>query len=251
MSQELLPLVGLILFISSLIQGAVGFAFGLIALTFLTLLGIELSVIVPLLLSASITQLVVGVCKLRKHIKYPPLIKGSLIRYVTLPLGILSLGYITAAIGKAQIEQLVGFLILLIVGLQIVVRPVPRNKLHCFWTFLAFSASGYFAGLIAVGGPPIVLWVMTHKWTNQQIRSFLFASFLASAPINFITLYYVLGDEVFASMFYGFAFSPLIALGSHLGVKLGHAFSPEKLRAIAFSILVISSLSSIAAPLLH
>ncbi|KLN62399.1 hypothetical protein WH96_02530 [Kiloniella spongiae] len=251
MPQELLPLIGVILFVSSLIQGAVGFAFGLIALTFLTLLGIELSVIVPLLLSASIAQLVVGVYKLREHIKYPPLIKGSLIRYITLPLGILSLGYITATIDKTQIEQLVGVLILAIVAVQIIVRPIPRDKLHWLWTSLAFSASGFFAGLIAVGGPPIVLWVMAHKWTNQQIRSFLFASFLASAPINFITLYYVLGDNVLSPMIYGFAFSPLIALGSHLGVKLGHAFSPEKLRTIAFSILAISSLSSIAAPLLH
>ncbi|WP_421782966.1 TSUP family transporter [Kiloniella litopenaei] len=251
MPQDLLPLVALILFISSLIQGAVGFAFGLIALTFLTLLGIELTIVVPLLLTAGLAQLLVGVYKLRDHIQYRPLIKGSVIRYVTLPLGIISLGYITTAIDKDQIEQLVGIIILGIVGLQLVVRPIPRENLHPIWTFLAFGASGYTAGLIAVGGPPIVLWVMAHKWTNGQIRSFLFASFLASAPINAVVLYLVLGDSVFAQMLYGLAFSPLIALGSHLGVKLGHAFSPEKLRTIAFSILAISSLSSVVGPLLH
>ncbi|WP_157845897.1 TSUP family transporter [Kiloniella litopenaei] len=251
MPQDLLPLVAFILFISSLIQGAVGFAFGLIALTFLTLLGIELTIVVPLLLTAGLAQLLVGVYKLRDHIQYRPLIKGSVIRYVTLPLGIISLGYITTAIDKDQIEQLVGIIILGIVGLQLVVRPIPRENLHPIWTFLAFGASGYTAGLIAVGGPPIVLWVMAHKWTNGQIRSFLFASFLASAPINAVVLYLVLGDSVFAPMLYGLAFSPLIALGSHLGVKLGHAFSPEKLRTIAFSILAISSLSSVAGPLLH
>ncbi len=251
MSPDLLPLVALILFISSLIQGAVGFAFGLIALTFLTLLGIELTIIVPLLLTAGLAQLLVGVYKLRDHIQYEPLIKGSIIRYITLPFGILSLGYITTTIDKAQIEQLVGILILGIVGLQLLVKPTPKEKLHPFWTFLAFGASGYTTGLIAVGGPPIVLWVMAHKWTNGQIRSFLFASFLASAPINAVMLYFVFGDSTFSPMLYGLAFSPLIALGSHLGVKLGHAFSPEKLRTIAFSILAISSLSSIATPLLH
>ncbi len=251
MPQELLPLIAIVLFIASLIQGAVGFAFGLFALTFLTLLGIDLTFTVPLLLTASLAQLLVGVYKLHEHIKYEPLIKGSIIRYITLPLGILSLGYISSTIEKSAIEQLVGILILTIVVVQIAIRPSPKEKLHPFWSFLAFSASGYTAGLIAVGGPPIVLWVMAHKWTNQQIRSFLFASFLASAPINAVVLYLVLGESIFTPMLYGLAFSPLIALGSHLGVKLGHAFSPERLRTIAFAILALSSISSIGAPLLH
>ncbi|WP_419903657.1 TSUP family transporter [Kiloniella sp.] len=251
MPLELLPYIAIILFLASLIQGAVGFAFGLFALTFLTLLGIELTVTVPLLLTSGLAQLLVGVIKLRNHIQYEPLIKGSIIRYVTLPLGIVTLGYISTTIEKSAIEQLVGVLILAIVIIQIAIRPSPKDKLHPFWSFIAFATSGYCAGLIAVGGPPIVLWVMAHKWTNGQIRSFLFASFLASAPINAIVLYLVLGDSIFTPMLYGLAFSPLIAFGSHLGVKLGHAFSPARLRTIAFFILALSSLSSISAPLLH
>ena len=251
MSPELLPYVAVILFLASLIQGAVGFAFGLFALTFLTLLGIDLTVTVPLLLTAGLAQLLVGVFKLLAHIQYEPLIKGTIIRHITLPLGIMTLGYLSSTIEKSMIEQLVGVLILAIVVIQIVVRPSPKEKLHPLFSFLAFSASGYCAGLIAVGGPPIVLWVMAHKWSNPQIRSFLFASFLASAPINAVVLYLVLGESIFSPMLYGLAFSPLIALGSHLGVKLGHAFSPEKLRTIAFFILALSSASSIGAPLLH
>ncbi|MFD2204456.1 TSUP family transporter [Kiloniella antarctica] len=251
MSPELLPYVAVILFVASLIQGAVGFAFGLFALTFLMLLGIDLTFTVPLLLTAGLAQLLVGVFKLRTHIQSEPLIKGTIIRHITLPLGIITLGYISSTIEKSTIEQLVGGLILAIVAVQIIVRPSPKEKLHPFWSFLAFSASGYSAGLIAVGGPPIVLWVMAHKWSNPQIRSFLFASFLASAPINVVVLYYVLGDSILTPMLYGLAFSPLIALGSHLGVKLGHSFSPERLRTIAFFILALSSASSIGAPLLH
>ena len=251
MPPELLPYIAIILFLASLIQGAVGFAFGLFALTFLTLLGIDLTVTVPLLLASGLAQLLVGVYKLREHIQYEPLIKGSAIRYITLPLGIITLGYISDTVEKSAIEQLVGFLILAIVVVQLAVRPSPKEKLHPFWSFLAFSTSGYCAGLIAVGGPPIVLWVMAHNWTNRQIRSFLFASFLASAPINAAVLYFVLGDSIFTPMLYGLAFSPLIAFGSHLGVKLGHAFSPERLRTIAFFILALSSGASIGAPLLH
>ncbi|WP_020590897.1 TSUP family transporter [Kiloniella laminariae] len=251
MPPELLPAIALILFIASLIQGAVGFAFGLFALTFLTLLGLELTTSVPLLLTSGLAQLLVGVIKLRDHIQYPPLIKGTAIRYITLPLGIIALGYLTSTIDKSQIEQLVGALIFLIVLTQIIIRPAPQQNLHAFWTWLAFSASGFIAGMIAVGGPPIVLWVMAHEWTNRQIRSFLFASFLTTVPVNAVVLYLVLGDEILTPMFYGLAFSPLIALGSHLGVKIGHAFSTERLRSIAFGILAISSVSSIAGPLLH
>ena len=248
--EDFLPLIAVVLFLSSIIQGAVGFAFGLFTLTFLTLMGIDLTTIVPLILTANLTQLIMGMYKLRDHLQYTPLIKGSIIRYITLPLGIMTLGYLSTSVDKSIIEQLVGGLIFLIVMIQIVVRPTPKEKHHPFWSYLAFSASGFSTGLIGVGGPPIVLWVMAHNWTNKQIRSFLFASFLSTGPINAVLLYFVLGDTIYTPMLYGLALSPLIALGSHLGIKLGHAFSAEKLRKIAFLLLTVTSISSIAGPLL-
>jgi uncharacterized membrane protein YfcA len=167
-----LLLIGAILFFSSLLQGAVGFAFGLIAIPKLVWTGLALSEAVAITSISIFTQVMVGTFQLRRHIRWQEVIPATVIRYATVPVGI-ALLLVIDTLGRSQIKQLLGFMLLLVLVAQIFLKVKPQERLHPKWMVLAFSSSGIMQGMAAMGGPPTVLWVMAHQWTNQQSPAFL------------------------------------------------------------------------------
>jgi uncharacterized membrane protein YfcA len=113
------------------------------------------------------------------------------------------------------------------------------------WTLLAFTCSGLLAGMFAMGGPPLVLWVMAHKWTAQESRAALLASFMLALVPHMPLMYLRFGNEVLGAFALGLAYSPLIVLSAWLGVRLGNLFSKKQLRIVAAGLLVVIALRSI------
>jgi uncharacterized membrane protein YfcA len=134
--------------------------------------------------------------------------------------------------------------------LQFYWRIEPREQLHPLWTLLAFSCSGLMHGLAAMGGPPAVLWVMAHRWSNRQTRAFLFSLFMLAGPVQVVLLYYSFGQEILWPMLAGLALTPVVAAGSAVGMRLGDSLSRNRLRQFAFGLLWVIALSSILAPFL-
>ena len=115
---------------------------------------------------------------------------------------------------------------------------------------LAFSGSGIMQGVAAMGGPPAVLWVMAHQWTNRQTRAFLLTLFLMVAPMQLALLYLTARSDIARALLIGLILSPLVALGSYIGVRLGDLIAMQALRQIALAILLLTALLSIVSPLL-
>ena len=248
MSPQLLAGIAVVLFLGSLLQGAVGFAFGLFAIPFLVWTGVSLSEAVALMSISVFVQVLVSTVQLRREVRWREVWVGTGFRYLTLPLGLTMLLLIDT-LDKAQIKQILGLLVLGVLLVQIYWKVEPRDDLSPRWTVLAFSSSGFMQGLAAMGGPPVVLWVMAHRWSSRQSRAFLLALFLLGAPPQMALLLAFSQQNIGGALLTGLMFAPLVALGAVIGVRLGNLIEKPLLRKVAFGILFVAALASILSPL--
>ena len=239
--------IAVVLFLASALQSAIGFAFVLFALPFALWLGLPLSHAVVMILLSVLVQVSVGAFQLRQSIRWGSVFFATALRYLALPLGLFVLYHLDAQ-DPDVVKQVVGLLVLISLAITILGRVEPRESLHKGWGVLAFSASGFLQGIAAVGGPPLVLWVMAHKWSNEETRSFLFACFLLSIPFQIAIIWATFGDQILGPLGTGLLLSPLVALGSAWGVRLGNQISKPLLRTISYAILALAALFSVLAP---
>jgi uncharacterized membrane protein YfcA len=145
-----------------------------------------------------------------------------------------------------MISAFLGACIILLVLLQIVLKTPPRDQLSAKWNYLAFAGSGLFAGMVGMGGPPLVLWLSAHRWSGQQMRAFLFANFAGLAPVILLLIWISFGNAILPAIGMGFLFAPVVVLGSLAGVRLGNYIPRELFRRILFGILIGLGLISIS-----
>ena len=80
--------IGLTLFSGSILQGAVGFGFGLFAIPILVWAGVRLSEAIAIMSISIFTQVLVATYQLRADVRWRDVVPASLIRYITIPIGI-------------------------------------------------------------------------------------------------------------------------------------------------------------------
>lgn len=239
-----------ILFFSSAVQSVIGFAFNLLAVPLLIWAGFSLAQAVAITSIPILVQVSLATWKLRSHVVWRDVLPASAIRYLTLPLGI-SLLYLVNRLDPTHVKQLVGVMLLLILAGQRWIRIRPREKLAFVWDLLAFSASGIMLGMLAMGGPPVVLWLMAHDWSALRTRAFMAALFLTAAPLQVVLLYWKLGESVASAFVVGLAMTPLVIAGSLLGIRLGNRLDREWLRRFILFFLFLTGVVSLFSPWLR
>ena len=236
-----------ILFLSSTIQSIIGFAFNLLAIPLLIWSGFSLAQAVALTSIPILVQVSAATWELRDHVVWREVLPASAIRYLTLPIGI-SLLYWINRLDPTHVKQLVGAMLLLILASQRWIRVRPKERLPRVWDLLTFSVSGIMLGMIAMGGPPVVLWLMAHDWSALRTRAFISALFFTTAPIQVLLLYWKLGDTVASAFVVGFATTPLVLAGSLLGIRLGNRLDRDRLRRFILFFLLLTGVVSLLSP---
>ena len=247
MSIEQLLIAAVILFFSSLTQAMIGFAFNLLAIPLLIWAGFSLAQAVVLTSIPMFTQLLTNTWKLRESIVWQDVKRPILIRYITLPIGIWLLYYLNN-LDTVYIKQLVGVILLLILASQLFVKFEVKEKLDKLWDYITFGLSGIMLGMLGMGGPPIVLWLLAHNWSAKRTRAFITTVFLFAAPIQIAMLYYKFGDKIPEMFIYAIYAIPIVVLAALLGVKIGNQLNKEKLRVIIVFFLFLLAIVSIFSP---
>jgi uncharacterized membrane protein YfcA len=247
---EILLPAAAILILSSAVQSIIGFAFNLLAVPLLIWSGLSLAQAVALTSVPILVQVSIATWKLRAEVPWREVLPASSIRFVTLPLGI-SLLYLINSYDPATVKQFVGAMLLLILAAQRWIRIPPRARLGLGWDLLAFGLSGLMLGMIAMGGPPVVLWLMAHDWSALKTRAFMASLFLIAAPVQLGLLYWKLGDEVADFFLYGLLMTPLVIAGSLAGIRLGNRLDRERLRRLILFFLFLTGVASLLSPWLH
>jgi uncharacterized membrane protein YfcA len=242
-------LVILILFFSSVVQGAAGFAAGLFGIPLLMLTGISLPDAVAISIVASAVQNLAAAWQLRREIDFRLAVRPSLIRLATLPVGAWALSLLGPE-NKDLASQAVGVIVLAIVGTQSLLRVEPREKLHSAWEWIAFSLGGFLLGLCGMGGPPMVLWVMAHNWPMNRARAFLYFLFVTGMPPQALVMWLIFGNKILEAMVLGLTTIPALLAGMYLGLWLARLMSDRVLRGLSWVTLVLIAVSAIVMPYL-
>jgi uncharacterized membrane protein YfcA len=248
---EQLVEVAAILFASSVVQGAIGFAAGLFGIPlFMIVTGMPLQDAVAISLVASLVQNSTGLWQLRRDVDFRRAWRPMLIRFALLPLGVATLQYVGSE-SRDLTTQVVGCVLLGIVAMQHIFRSGPRKRLHDAWEWLAFGVGGFLLGFCGMGGPPMVVWLLAHDWSHRRVKAFLyFLAFTGLVP-QALCLVLFFGTSIFYSMAVGAAGIPIVLVGTLLGLWLGALFSEARLRKLSSAVLLLIGLMAIVMPIVQ
>jgi uncharacterized protein len=243
-------LVGASLVVACAIQGAVGFGAGLFAIPLMVWAGMELPSAIAVTLSGVMVQTGWNLFRYRGHVRISETLPLFFLRVLTLPVGIALLG-VLVTFGPARVKQAIGGMLLLVMAMQWALKVKPREHVPWGWTVLAGCASGLTAGLVGMGGPPVVLWVMAHDWPAKKARAFLWATFLMLSPVNAVLLIYGFGAGIGWWLVFGLCLAPLVVVGSEAGMRAGAMMSRQRLRMASLGLLLLLALVMVLGPMMN
>jgi len=237
----------IILLLSSMIHSASGFGFALFMMPLLVWNGFSLAQASIFTATSGFVLSCLMVYQLREHVQWKLLWPTLIPRVGGLMIGIFILTFLNS-LDKALIRQFLGAALLLTVIIQIAVNVKPRDHVHRGWFWGALGSGGILNGLVGFGGPPVVLWVMAHNWSKQQIRAFLAAIYWTIIPVQIILLLVTFGQPLVQFSLQAVIYIPLVVIGVLAGVWLGGFLNKARLRRFVQVLLILTAVWSIVAP---
>ena len=143
------------------------------------------------------------------------------------------------------VKRLVGIGVLLGVILRVAAWKIAQREWSRSASIAAFSLSGLLQGLVAMGGPPLVLWMTTRDFQAKQARAFTLTLFLFNAPVQVLLLLLLSQTMNLDVILMALALSPLIYIGTMIGVRIGDRFSKPLLNRVALAVLVVIATNAI------
>jgi uncharacterized membrane protein YfcA len=242
--------IGLILLASSMVQGMVGFASGMVAIPLLLIVGTTLSEAVAISAVAAFAQNLLGLYSLRREVPFRESIRPIAIRFAALPFGVAALK-LAGELDHDRVRQIVGAIVLFTLVLVLRTPDRARQRWPRVWDWTAFLSSGFLVGFCGIGGPPIVMWAMAQGWPSGRTRGFLFLVFFASMFPQLILLGVAYGRDIGPAMLVGVVGAPIVLAGTYLGLRLGKRFSQRWLRVASFSLLLAMALVEVLWPIVR
>jgi uncharacterized membrane protein YfcA len=242
-------LIAVVLAAGGALQSAAGFGYALLSVTLLMLLGLEPFVAIPIVTMATTVQSLTGVWQQRRDVPWRLVLAATSLVLITIPVGVFLLGRLTVLDG-AQIRQVFGAVLIVVVVIYALWRPQPRQHVHTFWTVTAMLCGGLLGGLCGMAGPPIVLWAISHQWSSQRTRATLWAIFLLKTPLVIVFLYQRFGWVVIESALLALAMVPAVLLGTFPGIWVGNRLPKSVLRRVAIVLLIWLGLYMLCQPMI-
>lgn len=243
-----IALIGLIMTFGSTVQGAVGFASGLIGVPLLVVSGFSLPEAATINLVATSLQNVLGAWKLWEHIEPRELVLPVVVRWLAIPVGVLLSVAVDKYLDPGQARQLIGAILLVVVLVVWGFHAAPRDRLSTIWQVVAFFSSGLMLGFATIGGPPMVLYVNSLTWSVDKSRGFLFFCSATGLPIAAIMFWTQHGEKIIPAALSTLVVMPLILVGLWIGLRAGHLLPKQLFRQIAFSLILVIALGAIVSP---
>jgi hypothetical protein len=239
--------ISLGLFFSAVLQSFAGFGFSLLLVPLLLLAGLDIVTTVTIGICGSMMQRCLAVRHLREYIDWKQLLSILPVGLVGLATGLFIL-HIFTELDQKLIRQIIGLIILLLVCIRWILRVEPVEKVRKIWDYVAGFFCGLLGGLANIGGPPLVLWILAHKWHQKKMRVISPAYSLMFVPFQIIIMTIMFGKGVLLTFGNTLLFFPLIFLASTIGMNLGHKCSVKVIRIIMYCILLTISLFTIIKP---
>ncbi len=243
-------LIALVMSFGSVVQGAIGFASGLLGVPLLVIFGFSLPEAAIINLISTSVQNFTGTWKLWDYLDVRELIYPTVIRLFAIPLGTASVYWVNERITQAQSKQLVGGLMLLVVSLLWLFKVERRDYLNYFWQTLAFFSSGFLLGFASIGGAPLVIYVNSLTWRVNKSRAFLFFCSAIGQPLAIWFFWRQFSGIFWTPVCSTFVILPAIFAGLWIGLPLGSRLSQPVFRTITLGLILMTALAAIVSPYL-
>jgi len=239
--------MGSILGLGSIVQSSSGFGFGLFAIPLFLLMGFALPESVIMVVIASAVQKIAAVSQLWKAADWKGQAPYMAIGLVSLPLGVYCL-YRVSLLSQPFIKQIIGILVLVLLLLQWKGLIKSRERVSSAWGYTAGFFSGFLNGLANIGGPPLVLWILAHRWSNEKMRVTPIAFSIVFVPAQVLFMGLAFGSRLWNPLFKATLSTPMVLLGTWVGLKMGEKISEEHLRIYMRLLLLFIAISTIVKP---
>lgn len=242
-----LAVIVVVMTFGSVVQGAVGFASGLLGVPLLVLYGFSLWEATVINFISTSVQNLTGAVQLSSHLRARDVVAPTLFRCLGLPLGTLAL-YGTRSLDPRIVQQMIGLILLGSIALLAGFRIRPRDELSLGWIGGAFLVSGFLMGFASIGGAPMVLYVNSLTWSAAKSRAFLFLCSALMMPLMAFMLIAKFGAQALAPAIAAAMTLPPVAVGLWLGLKLGHRLDKHRFRRLTFALLTAIAIVAIVSP---
>ncbi|MEM6689517.1 MAG: sulfite exporter TauE/SafE family protein [Planctomycetota bacterium] len=226
------------------VQAATGFAAGMISIPILMSLGHSIPAAQAALLIATFPQNAVGIFRYRSEIDFRSMSLPAGVRILFFPIGIATLVWLQNNAAD-RLRLVVSLFILTATLVTIIFRPQPRESVSRSWSLLVFPLSGFFQGVVGMGGPVLVLWVQAHDWSTRRARGFLFTMFIVSMAPAFLVLTYQFGSQIFPAANAALLTIPVLLVVTRLGLWSGDRLGRHRLRLVSYALLLVIGLSGL------
>lgn len=232
-------------FIAAFVQTLTGFAFGLLLMAALALIGLmplpEAAIVVSLL---TLANAVMVLAKGWRDIAVKPLLFSLA---GALPMVIAGYGLLALlAASSLSVLRLILGVAIIVSSLQLILRPFPLVRLSGGLSFMFFGGlGGLMGGLFSTAGPPLVFQFYRQPLTHPKVRETLVSIFAINSLFR-LGLVAVHGDWQSHALLWAAAGLPTVLLSTYLAHRLAPSCSLRTLRRGAFVLLVLSGVSLVA-----
>jgi uncharacterized membrane protein YfcA len=248
-SAQDLALIGVIMTLGSFLQGALGFASGLVGVPLLVLSGFSLLEATVINFISTIVQNVAGAVQMWEHIEWRDVAWPTGFRALGMPVGMYALDQ-AQYLDQGLVKQIIGAFLLTSVLLLMFLRVHPRDEPPFSWTAAAFLSSGFLMGFGAIGGAPMVMYVNALTWSAPKCRGFLFFCSAALTPFMAVLLAWKFHQRAANPATAALLVMPAIVVALWMGLKLGHRLDKALFRRLTYALLILVSIFALVSPLL-
>jgi uncharacterized membrane protein YfcA len=235
------------LFGGSLVQSLIGFGMGMVTIPFLVWFGLPLDLAIGLLIPSVFFQTLFNCWQNRYDLPWREVAIPYVLRVAFLPLGIMILDTVLVS-RKDLAQQVVGVGLITVVIAQLSLAREAGSAISRWWVVPAGGISGLLAGLVGMGGPALVVWLIHQQWDARKQRMFLWLSLLLFAPVQGALMTYRFGPAMGNVFFWGATMIPSVILGAWVGNRFGSCMNAKRLKTVMHLLLVLIALRMVAAP---
>ncbi|MBC8531829.1 sulfite exporter TauE/SafE family protein [Gehongia tenuis] len=223
--------------IGSFIQTVSGFGFGIFVMSIFPYFMPSYGEGVAVSTALSLTMTVIIVWKLHKHIIWkwiiPPICSFFVVSAVCITLSAGQDQLLIKLLGGALILMSIYFLFF---SGRIHIRPTKINGA------IAGGLGGVLGGLFGMGGPPMVVYLLSLSDSNEQYLANIQTYFVITGTFTFLVR--VLNGMVTATVLTYWAIGiPILFLGIFIGHKVVKRLNPDNLKKLVYVFMALSGLS--------
>ncbi len=231
-----LLLIAIVVMISGFVQSSLGFGYAITSLAMMPMILETHSSHIVVSLSG-LPVLFMTACSYKRSVEWSEVKRTFLGAFFWLPIGLL----LFASLPQRQLSQVTGLAILFFVlwdhfkkGDQAVTSP-PH-----WLSYLAGGISGFLAGAVSIGGPPVATYALRRGWNPSTFKSFVSSCLLLIASLKIIGLFaagFLIRDDLFHALWA----VPFAIGGVLVGTAVSRFIKPQLFRKIITVVLILAA----------